>query len=375
MDAGLIRISELAFDADSVLRIAAVFDELVESRASSERVIEVAAAVAGCGVGARWASGTVVRCGPAGGSVRGCEAAAVAVSDEPEVWLDRRGDATPLDWVLLDRLRHALRAGTMLSDAAFSLRIDDPALLEVALSPTAQREERARAIRLLGLDENRPVRVLAVSATSPPEALQIIATQLPGQSIRTARIGNTTAVVCQGGCDTRELADGLEAEIVAAFPAPMAAQADRGPWVGIGSGCNVFAAPASWQQALRALRFASSTGYGRRAVAYERLSALELLAELPLDGVRGNRDVARINEIAATPAGALEVQTAEAFFVFGSLRRTAAELHVHHSTVAARLAHLSDQMDWDLDDPMDRFLATLVLMVRRIALSSAELTE
>lgn len=61
--------------------------------------------------------------------------------------------------------------------------------------------------------------------------------------------------------------------------------------------------------------------------------------------------------------------------MFGSLRRTAEELHVHHSTVAARLAHIESQLGWDMDDPLDRFSATLVLMIRRIALSSAELTD
>jgi hypothetical protein len=70
----------------------------------------------------------------------------------------------------------------------------------------------------------------------------------------------------------------------------------------------------------------------------------------------------------------LQVETAEAFCVFGSLRRTAEELHLHHSTVAARLARIEAELGWDLDDPLDRFSATLVLMVRRIALSSAELT-
>ncbi|NKZ80391.1 PucR family transcriptional regulator, partial [Rhodococcus hoagii] len=67
------------------------------------------------------------------------------------------------------------------------------------------------------------------------------------------------------------------------------------------------------------------------------------------------------------------VATLEAFCVFGSLRRTAAELHVHHSTVAARLAHLEEEMGWNLEDSMDRFTATLVLMIRRMALSSTEL--
>lgn len=32
-------------------------------------------------------------------------------------------------------------------------------------------------------------------------------------------------------------------------------------------------------------------------------------------------------------------------------------------------------MGWDFDDPVDRFLGTLVLMVRRIAMSSAELAD
>ena len=110
-------------------------------------------------------------------------------------------------------------------------------------------------------------------------------------------------------------------------------------------------------------------------IAYERLSVLELLADLPLDRVLRNPDVQRVNEFAATAAGALEVSTVEAFFVFGSLRRTAEELHVHHSTVASRLANLTARMGWDFDDPMDRFMATLVFMVRRIALSTTELAD
>ncbi|KWX26168.1 hypothetical protein AFM11_02765 [Mycolicibacterium wolinskyi] len=65
----LVRISELAFDADAVLWIAAVFDERIESRAGSPCVLEAAAAVAVGGVRARLASGSTVRCGPAGGLV------------------------------------------------------------------------------------------------------------------------------------------------------------------------------------------------------------------------------------------------------------------------------------------------------------------
>lgn len=376
MSADPVRMSELGSDSASVLRIISHFDQLHESAADADTVVRRAALLAECPVGARWASGTVIRYDAAGRLEPGGDPRpAPAPADEPSVWLERDAPAHALDPVLLDRLSHTLRVVPTRTGASGELHIGDPALLEVVLSGKERREDRVRAVRLLGLDETRNICVLAVSAHSPPEALRIIAHQLPGSSVRSTAIGNATAVLCQGAIDTRALSDGLENAITTAFPGRRTVGSNRGPWVGIGASVEALGAATSWHQALGALRFASSTGYGRRAVAYERLSALELLADIPLDRVRRQRDVVRINEIAASPAGALDVDTVEAFFVFGSLRRTAAELHLHHSTVAARLAHVESQMGWDLNDPMDRFAATLVLMIRRIALSSTELDE
>lgn len=376
MNADPVRMSELGSDSAAVLRIISCFDRLHESAPNADTVVRCAALLAECPVGARWTSGTVIRYDATGRLAPDAGPGPVpAPADEPSVWLEREGPGHALDPVLLDRVGHTLRAVATRSGASGELHIGDPALLEVVLSGKERREDRARAVRLLGLDEKRNICVLAVSAHSPPEALRIIAHQLPGSSVRSTAIGNATAVLCQGTIDTRALSDGLENAIVTAFPGRRNVGSSRGPWVGIGASVDALAAATSWQQALGALRFASSTGYGRRAVAYERLSALELLADIPLDRARQQRDVLRVNEIAATATGALDVDTVEAFFVFGSLRRTAAELHLHHSTVAARLAHVESQMGWDLGDPMDRFTATLVLMIRRIALSSAELAD
>lgn len=341
-----IRLSALGSGADAVLRIVAHFDALVESSADAEVLLREAESLAECPVDVRWISAT-----------------------EPQVRLER-GDCAghPLDGVLLDRLRHALRMMTARSGSA--VRLGDPALLELVLSDNGSPAERTRAIRLLGLDESRDVRVLAVAAASPAEALPVIVGELGDQPVRSAAIGADTALLCYATEDTRALSDRLDAAIIAAFPPPMPGHA----WVGIGARTTVLGAALSWQQAQRALRFASSTHYGRRAVAYERLSVLELLADLPTEQVLRHHDVARINAIASTPAGAHDVDTTEAFCVLGSLRRTATQLHLHHSTVAARIAHVEAAMGWDLADPIDRFTATLVLIVRRIALSSAELT-
>lgn len=293
---------------------------------------------------------------------------ALSIVDRFESWVERDGIAEATDPEVLERLRQALRAS---AQASATLHIDDPALLEVVLSDKANRADRTRAVRLLGLDDSKELRVAAVSGQVDPR--RVFARVLPDQTLRTASIGRVTAVVFQGSENTRGLSDRLDAAVVALFPA--APHAEAGPWIGIGSAVNVLAAPTSWEQAQHALRFASSTGFGRRAIAYERLSTLQVLADIPADKVRQVVDLVHINEIAASPAGALEIDTLEAFCQYGSLRRTAAELHLHHSTVAARIAHIEERMSWDLDNPLDRFLATLVLMLRRIALSTAELSR
>lgn len=367
-----LRMSELRSDSVSVLRIISYFDELGESAANADTVVRSAALLAECPVGARWSSGTVIRYDALGDPLD--ESIPVeSVRREPEVWLERGGAERPLDSVLLDRLRHTLRVAAARSGATDGPRLGDPALLEVVLSDKERREDRLRAVGLLGLDPAREIRVLAVSSASSAPAVELISRTCSGRMVHSVAVGNLTALLLQDGADGRALADRLHAAIVAEHPRPTNPSGDRGPWVGIGERLSVYAAPTSWKQARRALRFASSTGYGRRAVAYGRLSSLELLAELPLERILHDRDVARINAIAASATGAQEVATLEAFCVFGSLRRTAAELHVHHSTVAARLARLESEMGWDLDDSMDRFMATLVLMIRRMALSSTDL--
>ncbi|MEU5851332.1 PucR family transcriptional regulator [Saccharopolyspora shandongensis] len=367
-------MSELASDALSVFRVISYFDALSESAANADAIVRSAALLAECPVGAQWASGPVIRYGALGDLLDESRLATPTAAD-PAVWLERTAAAEhPLDSLVRDRLQHALRVAAQRSAVPAGPRLGHPALLEVVLSDKERREDRVRAVGLLGLDATRQVRAMAVSTASSKAAVELVARSCPGRIVHSVAVGNLTAMLLQDDCDDRRLADDLHAAIVAEHPMALGcADGNRGPWVGIGERMSVYAAPASWKQARRALRFASSTGYGRRAVSYGRLGSLELLAELPLKRLLNDPDAARINAIATSPTGEQEVATLEAYCVFGSLRRTAEEMHVHHSTVAARLAHLEAQMGWDLADPMDRFKATLVLMVRRVTLSSTEL--
>jgi PucR C-terminal helix-turn-helix domain len=58
------------------------------------------------------------------------------------------------------------------------------------------------------------------------------------------------------------------------------------------------------------------------------------------------------------------VATLEAFCRTGSLSQAAVAPHRHDSSVAGRLAHIEDALDWRLDELGDRFRARLA---RRLA--------
>ncbi|AQT81170.1 PucR protein [Mycolicibacterium litorale] len=374
MSTNPLRIADLGSDIGSVQRLLAYFDQLAESAASIDAVLQAAAVTAGCAVGVRWASGTAISYDETGEMPAQRRPTSADGVDDMDVWLDRRHSAHPLDSVFLGRLTFVIRLISERTLRAELLHITDPALLEIVLSAREHPEDRARAVQLLGLSPDLDACVLAVAGLPESDALKAVSNQLDGLHTRSTTIGSITAVLCQGAIDTRVLSEALETAISQRFP-PAVRSGNSGPWVGVGAAGNLFAASASWHQALRALRFASSTGFGRRVVAFERLSSLELLADLPLERIYRNRDIARIAEIAATPAGAVEVDTLEAFLILGSLRRTATELHVHHSTVAARIAHIESLMGWDLSDPVERFLATLAVVIRRIAHSRTELGQ
>src|SRR5262245_34402574 len=222
------KLSTLGDDPESALTLVRFFDKLDESAANTDAVVRAAALLTECPAGARWASGVIVRFDGGGrADADGCTPPEPPrPEDEPAVWLERSGAGHPLDPVMLDRLRHSLRVVT--ARAGVTPRIGDPALVEVVLSGKERLEDRARAIRLLGLDETRELRVLAVSAHSPPDALPVITQELQGLSVRWAAMGSATAVVCQGARDIRTISDRLDGAISKEFPASLSAGSDRG---------------------------------------------------------------------------------------------------------------------------------------------------
>jgi hypothetical protein len=389
----LLRLSALDADAEAAVRVISYFDRLVDRGATPSEVVRAAAALAECVVGWTGDTGDTLRFGPAGVAVpdqipiQPSKGAPVNPDDgasPARVWLERPGEPGPLDDLVVERLaltarlRGAARRRTPAPDLA------DPALVELVLAEREAQEDRARAVHLLGLAAGAPVRVLAVRAAPGAdlvaEAVALVSRATTNgrapRTVRVAAIGEVAAVLLQPAPGAEPLASRLRAALSAtAVVGVGGAISDTGAAVaGLGGEAAPLEARRSWRQAQLAMRFALPAGTrgaasGDVLVEYDALGSLALLAEVPAERLRAEPDVAALDALAATRTGALDVATLEVFCRTGSLRQAATALHLHHSSVAARLAHVEQAMGWRLDSPDGQFRARLALLARRLTKS------
>ena len=136
----------------------------------------------------------------------------------------------------------------------------------------------------------------------------------------------------------------------------MATDADRGPWIGIGCSVGVFAASESWRQALR--RCAShrppDTAAGPSPANGSACSAAGRPGARAGAGQSRHRTDQRDRRHSIGCRRGRQSSRRSASSVAAPNRRGTS---CPPQTVAARLAHVAEQMGWDFDDPMDRFMA------------------
>jgi sugar diacid utilization regulator len=114
----------------------------------------------------------------------------------------------------------------------------------------------------------------------------------------------------------------------------------------------------SWREARTALRFTSDR---EPVVHFDGLGALALLALVPPDLARANRDVAAIAGLTDD-----DRTTLDTFCATGSLRRAAERLHLHHSSVSRRLEQIGRALGFDLTDPTGTTRARLASTAWRL---------
>ncbi|MGA5762407.1 helix-turn-helix domain-containing protein [Nonomuraea bangladeshensis] len=323
------RVAALDPEAGAALRVIAYFDELAGHPAGLGSVVRGAAFLAGCP--ARLvddARHLRIRIGPDGVPLDAREpvlacwpAQDLTPGGGARLLLERERTASVLDAVILERAAGVAR--TVLERTRGRAAPADPAWVEVLIDGHAAEHERRAAAARLGL--TGPARAIAVHG-------------------ETARV---QPMPPGGG------------------PADPGVPAGRR--AGIGVTVPVLDLPASWESARTALRFTAAGGEhdpGPRLVHAGDLGTLTALAAAIHPGTPPPADVDALRRAAV--AAPWMLATLDAVVTAPSLRAAAGVLHVHHSTLQARLGQASGLLGWDVTEPPGRLRLHLALIARRL---------
>jgi hypothetical protein len=188
----------------------------------------------------------------------------------------------------------------------------------------------------MGFDPSVPLQAMAMAVPEGSGQTPLPALRAMGHRVRAARIGDTDAV--------------LVASAIAPLPGAVR--------VGIGPELPGSRAAESWAGARTALLF---TGPHDLVVRHDELGALALYAGLPDAAIAGLADVRAMEGIGDEARAAVRALCLE-----GSVRRAATAMHLHHSSMAARVARAEALLGFSLHDPAGRLRAHLALTLVRL---------
>ncbi|MCJ0905683.1 CdaR family transcriptional regulator [Rhodococcus sp. ARC_M6] len=352
----ITQLSGLDTSAEAAVRIIAAFDTLIEARVPAGALTRATAALAQCTAGIHRPDHSVIRFTSDGRQLDGVHATSSLTAswfDGHSVWLERSGPPHPLDGLVLERFAMAARILLTPPNRLAPTDLADPALIELLISKSPSPEDRARAISLLGLDPSRPVRMVAVSTVdqqNPGEAAKtLVGYGLPtAKLVRVATIGTVAAVVLQPRSNISAIPSNLRGNLhVSPLNWKSGKGAASGIVAGVGSAVLPHQAPQSWMQGKLALKF-SVARTESAVIDHDDLGALALLADIPSQRLLANADVAALAEFATTEHGRQDLAALAALCKTGSLRQAAVLLHMHHSTIATRIARTEQKVGWDL---------------------------
>ncbi|MEU5419663.1 helix-turn-helix domain-containing protein [Streptomyces sp. NPDC020667] len=370
-----LRLSRLDPAAAGALRVISYFDRLVENHSDPDALTRATALLAECAAGtADHRRAADHRYGPDARALPPGEAAptssrAVVVDGRTvgEVWLERTGGAWPHDGLVLERLALATalafeRAGS-LSPSAHPPQWGDPALVQAALTTRGPEAERSRALHLLGLRPDEPLRAVAVVAPDAVLMRRALCSCARALSAAHPRLGRPApfgalwstvgAILLPGPADAGPGGPALPEGVTAGLPDGVA--------VGTGPSGTAARLPDSWAQARRAARFAGLGPTWPNAVDATELGTLALLADIPGDAALAHPDTAALAGL-----GSEDLATLDAVCRTPSVRAAAQLLHLHHSSVAQRVARIERSLGFGISGPHGRQRVQTALLLRQL---------
>jgi sugar diacid utilization regulator len=125
----------------------------------------------------------------------------------------------------------------------------------------------------------------------------------------------------------------------------------------------------SWSQAHRGIRFAAMRGALSRWITSDELGCTIALADLDSTSVAVLPDVRAIDRLAHGRTRATDLELLDSLGRLGSVRESAAALHMHHSSVAYRIGSISDALGFDIRSLDGRYRARTALLLWQLHVS------
>ncbi|MFF2059973.1 helix-turn-helix domain-containing protein [Rhodococcus qingshengii] len=335
----MYRLAELDADSAGQVRVIDYFDALILHGADTSAMMRASATIADCVVGMdvtvrQGSDHGTRRCDPQGRwspqPLRPPSLTKEIVIDDVvvgTVWIERMGTGLALDEMLVDRMALTaailLRPRRPLTNAEHTRNLLFPADEETVDTSGAA----------LGLDPAADVRLLAYDVTAGVHIPPAIA----GRSTPVAVYDTVFALVTR----TDELAI-------------------RGVHMGISLPSTV----SSAHRYVGSARFARSQASNDNLIVdASALGALNLLSSENTLEYADIPDLVCAAHLVETESGAELMATFSVYLRAGTLRSAADRLHLHHSSVALRLAKLSQYLGFAVDAIENRPRATAMMML------------
>jgi hypothetical protein len=354
----LAKLSAIDSTAESAVRIIATFDEAIAHRASIDALVRVAAALAGCPAGISGGDRGPVRYNllghrlpPLGGTPSMEREYRIGDDVLGLVWIERPEASMPLDEILVERMSLAAGYVSERVRARTGGRRVETSSMQVLLDAHTSSVNRAWAARAAGFDPRQSVRVIAIaSVVGAADTAALIAARLKrAVPANWTPVGNDAVVVTGEIARSDRLATGGTACRVAVGPLRPISRVHE-----------------SLELAFVGLQFVTN-GTGAQAVWCDDLGPRSLLASIPAADMLSDPDVRAILSISEAPADLNDLMILEAFCRSGTLRAAAADLHLHHSSVAHRLRHIEDVLGYSVSLPDGRYRAQLALELMHLS--------
>jgi len=344
----MYRLAELDADSAGLVRVIDYFDALVRHGADTVALMRASAILANCVVGIETTgkSGNldVRRCDPHG-----------AWSPQPErlpsvtkdvvvgdtvvgrVWIERQGEQLPLDEMLVDRM--ALTAASILQPRRSLTDAEHTRNLLVS----ADERVVLAACASLRIEPSTMVRVLVSTGGG---------LAIPGE----AALGRATSIELDGD----HLALVLDAHLPQQLPVFTAAATSTRTRAGV----SLAARASEIHLLVASAQFArSQTSESAPVVNADDLGALVLLAPGPKVGHERIPDIVHALALRGSESGGELLETLKVYLQAGTLRAAADAMFLHHSSVAHRLAKLSQHMGFEVDSIEHRARSMAMMML------------